>query len=62
MTEVAPEERGSAVSLHAFHFHVGQSLGPVPVGLASGALGAGPALVLAAAGMRALGLRLGRWG
>jgi MFS transporter, DHA1 family, inner membrane transport protein len=60
VTEVAPEARGSAVSLHAFHFYVGQSLGPVLVGLASGALGPVPALALAAAGMLALGLRLGR--
>ncbi|WP_254453437.1 MFS transporter [Siccirubricoccus sp. G192] len=62
VTEVAPEARGSAVSLHAFHFFVGQSLGPVLVGLASGALGQAPALALAAAVMLALGLRLGRRG
>ena len=60
VTEVAPEARGSAVALHAFHFYVGQSLGPVAVGVASGLLGAGVAFALAGFGMLALGLRLGR--
>jgi predicted MFS family arabinose efflux permease len=60
VTEVAPEARGSAVALHAFHFYVGQSLGPVAVGVASGLLGPGAAFALAGAGMLALGLRLGR--
>ncbi len=60
VTEVAPEARGSAVALHAFHFYVGQSLGPVAVGFAGGLLGAGAAFALAGAGMLALGLRLGR--
>ena len=60
VTEVAPEARGSAVALHAFHFYVGQSLGPVAVGLASGLLGAGWAFALAGLGMLALGLRLGQ--
>ena len=60
VTEVAPEARGSAVALHAFHFYVGQSLGPVAVGLASGLLGPGTAFALAGLGMLALGARLGR--
>jgi putative Mn2+ efflux pump MntP len=60
VTEVAPEARGSAVALHAFHFYVGQSLGPVAVGVASGLFGPGVAFALAGAGMAALGLRLGR--
>lgn len=60
VTELAPEARGSAVALHAFHFYVGQSLGPVLVGLAIGAFGAPAALALAAAGMLALAVRLGR--
>ena len=59
VTEVAPEARGSAVALHAFHFYVGQSLGPVAVGVASGLLGPGVAFALAGLGMLALGLRLG---
>ena len=58
--EVAPEARGSAVALHAFHFYVGQSLGPVAVGAASGLFGAGAAFALAGLGMLALGWRLGR--
>ena len=60
VTEVAPEARGSAVALHAFHFYVGQSLGPVAVGAASGLFGAGAAFALAGLGMLALGWRLGR--
>jgi predicted MFS family arabinose efflux permease len=60
VTEVAPEARGSAVALHAFHFYVGQSLGPVAVGAAAGLFGPGVAFALAGAGMLALGLRLGR--
>jgi predicted MFS family arabinose efflux permease len=60
VTEVAPEARGSAVAMHAFHFYVGQSLGPVLVGLAIGGLGAPAALAVAAAGILALGIRLGR--
>ncbi|MFC7542002.1 hypothetical protein ACFQU2_24465 [Siccirubricoccus deserti] len=60
VTEVAPEARGSAVAMHAFHFYVGQSLGPVLVGLAIGGFGAPVALALAAAGIVALGIRLGR--
>jgi predicted MFS family arabinose efflux permease len=60
VTEVAPEARGSAVAMHAFHFYVGQSLGPVLVGLAIGGFGAPVALALAAAGILALGIRLGR--
>lgn len=59
VTELAPEARGSAVALHAFHFYIGQSLGPVLVGLAGGAFGMPAALALAAAGMLALAVRLG---
>jgi predicted MFS family arabinose efflux permease len=62
VTEVAPEARGSAVSLHAFHFHAGQALGPVAVGAAGGALGFAAALALAGAGILALALRLARRG
>ncbi|TCZ63061.1 MFS transporter [Roseicella aquatilis] len=60
VTEVAPEARGSAVALHAAHFFGGQSLGPVVVGLAIGGFGAPAAFALAAAGILALGARLGR--
>lgn len=60
VTEVAPESRGSAVAMHAFHFYVGQSLGPVVIGLLIGGFGAPVALAVAAAGILALGLKLGR--
>ncbi len=60
VTEVAPEARGSAVALHACHFFAGQSLGPVLLGLAIGGFGATTALALVAAGVLALGWRLGR--
>ena len=60
VTELAPEARGSAVALHAFHFFTGQSLGPVLMGLALAGLGAAPALALAAVAILALGLRLAR--
>jgi predicted MFS family arabinose efflux permease len=60
VTEVAPEARGSAVALHAFHFFTGQSLGPVLVGLAIAGFGAGPAMAVAAVGILALGIRLRR--
>ena len=60
VTEVAPEARGSAVALHAFHFFTGQSLGPVLVGLAISGFGAPVAMAVAAAGILALGIRLRR--
>jgi predicted MFS family arabinose efflux permease len=60
VTEVAPEARGSAVSLHAFHFFAGQSLGPVLVGLAIAGFGVGTAMAVAAVGILALGVRLRR--
>ncbi|MDN3563753.1 MFS transporter [Paeniroseomonas aquatica] len=60
VTEVAPEARGSAVALHAFHFFTGQSLGPVLVGLAIGGFGAATAMAVAALGILALGVRLRR--
>jgi len=60
VTEVAPEARGSAVALHACHFYIGQSLGPVLVGLAIAGSSATFAFALAAAGIFTLGLRLGR--
>jgi len=59
VTEVAPEARGSAVALHAFHFYVGHSLGPVVIGLAIAWVGGAGACVLAAIGILLLALRLG---
>ncbi|WP_187830140.1 MFS transporter [Siccirubricoccus phaeus] len=60
VTEVAPEARGSAVAMHAFHFFIGQSLGPVVIGAMIGGFGAPVALALAGAGIVALALKLGR--
>ncbi len=60
VTELAPEARGSAVALHAFHFFIGQSLGPVVMGVAMAGIGVAPALALAAVAILALGLRLAR--
>ncbi|MGG5812045.1 MFS transporter [Falsiroseomonas sp. CW058] len=59
VTEVAPMARGSAVALHAFCFFLGQSLGPVAMGLARAGVGQEWALALAAAGMLALAAWLG---
>jgi predicted MFS family arabinose efflux permease len=42
VTEVAPEARASAVSLHAFSYFVGQALGPALFGLGLVSLGEGP--------------------
>lgn len=60
VTEVAPEARGSAVALHACHFFLGQSLGPILVGLLIGGAGAPVAMTIGAVGLVLLGLRLGR--
>jgi len=56
VTEVAPEARASAVSLHAFSFFGGQALGVVVIGLSLGALGFGATLALCALTALALGL------
>jgi predicted MFS family arabinose efflux permease len=58
VTEVAPQARGSAVALHAFSFFLGQSLGPVVLGLGWVLVGPAPTLLLAAAGLLALGFWL----
>lgn len=39
VTEVAPEARGSAVSLHAFSYFIGQALGPALFGLGLTSIG-----------------------
>jgi predicted MFS family arabinose efflux permease len=62
VTEVAPTARGSAVALHAFSFFLGQSLGPVALGARGTLLGIEATLLFAAAGLAALGWRLGRRG
>ncbi len=60
VTEVAPMARGSAVALHAFSFFLGQSLGPVAMGVGRAVVGVEAALILAAIGLVALAWRLGR--
>jgi len=47
-TELAPEARGSAVSLHSMCYFLGQAAGPVYYGTASSSLGIMPALSIGA--------------
>ncbi len=56
VTELTPHARGAAVALHAFHFFIGQTLGPVLYGLMIGRFGDGIALMLA--GFCLLGLAM----
>ncbi|WP_431282782.1 MFS transporter [Humitalea sp. 24SJ18S-53] len=60
VTEVAPHARGSAVSMHAFWFFLGQSLGPAAFGLAAGGVGVLATLTVCAAGILVLGVLLAR--
>lgn len=60
VTEVAPHARGSAVALHAFHFFVGQTIGPVLFGVLLGGVGRAPCMLLAGACMFILAMLLGR--
>jgi len=60
VTEVAPQARGSATALHAFHFFLGQAAGPPLMGLARGTVGLEAGLVVAAAGLVMLGWIMGR--
>lgn len=62
VTEVAPMARGSAVALHAFHFFLGQSLGPVAMGAARAVAGPAGALAISAAGILALAVWLAAQG
>jgi len=48
-TELSQQFRGSAVSLHAFSFFTGQSLGPIVFGLGGSTIGLG--VTLCAAGV-----------
>jgi MFS family permease len=59
-TELSPQFRGSAVSLHAFSFFSGQSLGPILFGLGDVTVGLGVSLGLAAVLLLALALMLAR--
>jgi len=59
-TELAPQARGSAMSLHAFAFFGGQSLGPIAYGLGAMVFGLPITLALAGAAIMALALLLAR--
>ena len=60
VTELTPHARGSAVALHAFHFFVGQTVGPVALGVMIGVFGDAPALVTAGLVLLALAVVLAR--
>ena len=59
-TELAPQARGSAMSLHAFAFFGGQSLGPIFYGVGDMIIGLPATLGLAAGGIMVLALLLAR--
>jgi predicted MFS family arabinose efflux permease len=55
-TELAPDNRGAAVALHAFFFFLGQAAGPVIYGLGIASVGPAVSIVLAAFSMAVMGL------
>lgn len=59
-TELSQQFRGSAVSLHAFSFFTGQSLGPIAFRLGATTIGLGVALCVAAVLLLALAWALAR--
>jgi len=59
-TELSQSFRGSAISLHAFSFFAGQSLGPIAFGLGAASIGLGASLGLAAGLLAALAWLLAR--
>jgi MFS family permease len=62
VTEVAPHARGSAVALHAFHFFLGQTAGPVVFGMALHYAGGRIAFLFGGVCLLALGILLGHRG
>lgn len=62
VTEVAPHARGTAVSLHAFHFFLGQTAGPAVFGLVLHHAGAQTAFIFGGLSLLTLALLLGRGG
>lgn len=62
VTELAPHLRGTAVSLHAFHFFLGQTAGPAVYGFMLRSAGATPAFLCGGACLLALATMLGRRG
>jgi predicted MFS family arabinose efflux permease len=55
-SDLAPEARASALSLHAFFFFMGQAVGPIIYGLALAHAGKIPTLVLSATAILVLGI------
>ncbi|MGE0223016.1 MAG: MFS transporter [Acetobacteraceae bacterium] len=62
VTEVAPHARGTAVALHAFHFFLGQTIGPVVFGLILRQAGPRWAFLIGGISLLVLALLLGRRG
>ena len=60
LKELSQQFRGSAVSLHAFSFFTGQSLGPIAFGLGAATIGLGASLGAAAVLLAALSWSLAR--
>ena len=60
VTEVAPQSRASAVAMHAFHFFLGQAVGPMLMGFAWEGFGFTPAMLLAGLGLLGLAAIMGR--
>lgn len=57
-SEIAPDARGAAMSLHAFSFFTGQFLGPIVYGTALGVVGVAATLGAAGCGLFALAVWL----
>ena len=55
-SDLAPEARASALSLHAFCFFMGQAVGPIIYGFALSHAGKLPTLILSATAILVLGL------
>jgi len=60
VTEVAPGARGTAVALHAFHFFLGQTVGPIVFGLLLHRASAQIAFLVAGISLLALAVLLAR--
>jgi DHA1 family inner membrane transport protein len=55
MTELAPDARGTAVSMHSFSYFLGQAVGPVLYGAGLAVVGVAPTLVICAVIIAATG-------
>jgi predicted MFS family arabinose efflux permease len=55
-SDLAPEARASALSLHAFCFFMGQAVGPIVYGFALSHAGKLPTLILSATAILVLGM------